>query len=261
MIKKRHILIEMLVLAIIAVSIGFTVADDELSGFGADSYHIIKSSDLHSVSAYSDESVGLINMIKTEIGAFDDTLQKTRNTAMFSFGADMLNIKDESYLSLQDALGQIHGSGYDKSVLLQGCDIPFALVREDLFKLSDEGNIVLANSMTNILLPTTDEGNSKVNNIASALSKAFGDSSEITIKKFIWDGKNTFDTSSMLNELNIEKYFSSDEVKDLMNAFNDPEMLALLEAARDSARQPSVDRKDTRYYDSLGGMSCRWGYS
>jgi hypothetical protein len=250
----KILVVMVLALGGLAASMNSCCGQDETPSLA---YEIVDSQDRREIASFGNNNLGLINLMKTEISIPNGFLQKTRDTALLSFGAEKLTLSDESYLAIRDVFGRQQEGVYKNFVVLNDIDIPFAMYQRDLIKLSDAGIPELADSTTTLLFPTTGEDKQKIDNIASALVNTFGDNSKVSIKTFKWDGIK-IDASSMFKELNLEKAFNSDQMKDFMDLFSDPEMWALLEAARDSQQQK---RDGPPWYDSADGISCKWGYA
>jgi hypothetical protein len=217
----------------------------------------VDSYDLHEVSAYGNGPLGLINNMKSTLVPADDSVEKLRKTMTFSSGAELLQMDDVSDFAATDGQGNVHGSGFERSLTLKDFSYPFAIMREDLMQLSGNGATLGGTSSKTILfLPSTDMYDMDEN--MKELSSAFGGTSKIYIKTFKYDT----DFKVMFSEMGIDlgMFMGQANFAEMFASFRDPQLWALLEAARES-NNPRVEEINRRnYIDSSNGVVCRWGY-
>lgn len=148
--------------------------------------------DERSIVASGNGAMGLLNNMKTGLTQADDgSIWKSRKASLLSYGSDLMVIKDFSRLSGSDTNGNEYSSESEREITLKDCDYPFALMNEDLTKLSSDGGIENVYSNTNVLLPDTSSPED-----LEMFNNAFGKSGNINIKMFnLGSYFNMFDLS------------------------------------------------------------------
>ena len=136
--------------------------------------------DERSIVSSGNGAMGLLNNMKTGLTQADDgSVLKSRKASLLSYGSDLMVIKDFSRLSGSDTNGNEYSSQSEREITLKDCDYPFALMSEDLTKLSGDGSIENVYSNTDVLLPDTSSPED-----LDMFTNAFGKSGNINIRMF-----------------------------------------------------------------------------
>jgi hypothetical protein len=113
----------------------------------------ITSLDKRFITSFGDGEMGLINNMKTDLSLdTDGSILKSRKVAMFSYGSDLMNIGDISGFSGRDIQGNEFSMESERLVTLKDCSFPFALLSEDLTRLSSDGSGIEDLYLKNVLL-------------------------------------------------------------------------------------------------------------
>jgi hypothetical protein len=179
-----------------------------------------------------------------------------------------MDITETSKLTGIDDMGINYTYGWEHSGTLKNVSYPFAMMRDDLVKLSYK-NLSVEDyySKTYLLLP---EGFESVYDLG-ALNATFGNSSQIEIKTFKYDLdalQYGYDMNSLsrlfgsgLNDSTMELFGDS------LNIFNellrDPDMRKMMTDYQNSTRENKDNQKayDPKrlFLESKGGVTCIWG--
>ena len=102
--------------------------------------------------------MGLWSKLDTSITFGEDgSLLKTRNSGLFSYGSDLMEINEVSWLTAKDGLEfDQYSDGYNFSTTLKDVQFPFAVLRSDLTTLTGE-NFTLADVDSHSYLLLYDE--------------------------------------------------------------------------------------------------------
>ncbi len=226
----------------------------------------VGSFDQHKAISYSMGTMGMSNKMTSFLTLLDDgSIEKSRNTAMFSFGSDLLNAEDVSEFSGIDALGNEYRKTYQKSITIKNSELPFMIISNDLARLSAQGiDADNTYSKTYILLPDLYSADQ-----INGLSAALGDSSDISIKTFKY-GSNMNDMFRLLDlDLNMGLYFGSFPWAEAFSALmGNKEIWELyrkgaidqLNKKNEEEEEDDIDiLYDTGWgdWDSAGGISCK----
>ena len=95
--------------------------------------------------------------MNTAILTEDGAIKKTRNQGLISYGSELMQIFDYSWLTIEYGMGdERYNDGYQIDRTLQNAALPFAVLREDMLTLSDLVNInnetMSSSSATKLLL-------------------------------------------------------------------------------------------------------------
>lgn len=117
----------------------------------------VSSYDQHDVASWGNGAMGLLNNMQTGLTLTEDgSVLKSRKITLFSYGSELMQIGDISSLSGRDTLGNEFDSQSERLVTLKDCSFPFALLSEDLTRLSGDGIGIEDLSSRNLLiLPST----------------------------------------------------------------------------------------------------------
>ena len=216
----------------------------------------VGSFDKHSVASYSNGVMGLSNEMESYLTPDEDgSIIKSRKTTLLSFGSELMEIGDVYRFSGRDTLGNEFSTGSQSSITLKNCVFPFAVIREDLTKLSDE-NLLFdeIDSKTCLLLP--DMFSPEELNLFSA---AFGDAGRPQIKIFKYDS----DLNAMFSGLGIDMSAYSIDASwaKFLVLMRNPEMWKAFEkAARDQQERKEIEFDyGIDHIETIGGMQCTWG--
>lgn len=213
------------------------------------------SIDKHSVASYGNGPMGLASNLETELTQTDDgSVLKSRNLAMLSYGSELMNMNDFSSLSGTDTLGNEFSTQSENTVTLKNCVYPFALMKEDLTKISGDGTGISDTSKTLLILPDAYSAAD-----LAMFNNAFGDSGNFYVKtlKYTFDIKAFFDEVGLFNlstEFNIKGSFGQ-----LSAVINEDikitqEMIRKKQSEDEAAKEPY----DPNQRDSNGGVTCYW---
>jgi hypothetical protein len=145
----------------------------------------VSSFDQHNVISFGNGAMGLLNNMETGLTLTEDgSVLKSRKIAMFSYGSDLMQIGDIQSLSARDTLGNEFSSQSERLVTLENLNLPFALLSEDLTRISGDGIGIEDLSSKNILLlPDTYAAD-----YLDRLTLAFGGPDSIDITTFKYAG-------------------------------------------------------------------------
>ncbi|HON35535.1 MAG TPA: hypothetical protein PLY52_04390 [Methanothrix sp.] len=229
----------------------------------------ISSKDIHSVSSFSNSPMGLWSMMNTAILTEDGTIKKSRNYGLISYGSELMQIFDYSWLTIEDGLGgERYNDGYVIDTTLHKAVLPFAVLREDSLTLTDLVNVnnetMSSISVTKLLLY---EDFYKSYDI-SALNEAFGNSSTVEEVLFRYDPElgelNPLSASSL--DLSIFEDFwagfgSIFNNQDIMKMFNDYAKEQLEREKQEQNNKDQFERIENMFNKCDGGVCCKWGTS
>lgn len=138
----------------------------------------ISTKDVQSISSFSNGPLGLWSAMNTYILEEDGTLKKSRETGVFSYGSELMQIKEYSWLIAEDDFGnEFYSDGYFINYTLLNAKLPFAVIREDMITLSDlsivNNEALNSSSVTKLLLYEDFYESYDID----ALNRAFGKSS------------------------------------------------------------------------------------
>ncbi len=224
----------------------------------------ISSQDVQNIASYGNGPMSLFSGMDTSLVFGEDgTLEKSRKTSLFSAGSELMEINEISWLSGQDSFGNDFNYGYEQFTTLNDASFPFAVLREDLTKVSGTSmNLDESTSMTYLLLYDDFSANYDT----SALQMAFGNSSEMMIKTFKYDPAMSNLSTNLGFDLSL--YFSSDIWAQFGDIFNNQEIMALFhqmaldqQAAKNNQNDDDNPLGPRRNWweDSEGGVYCKWG--
>lgn len=236
-----------------------TLTDSNSLTPATDSIWSVGSFDKHSVASFSNGAMGLSNDLETYLTPQEDgSILKSRKISMISFGSELMTVGDLSSFTGSDSLGNEFGTGSESLITLKNCAFPFAVVRQDLTKLSSDGiNIDDINSKTFLLLPdvyTADE--------AAMLGDVFGKGSITDIEMF----KSSADMKSIFNDagFDLTKYFSMKDLGAFMGMFDNSDIWEMFRKGAQDRLDAEADKEPDRtfgnYRASSGGVTCTWGY-
>jgi hypothetical protein len=227
----------------------------------------IYSIDTQNIASYGDGTMGLFNNMETSLSYGEDGfLEKSRKTSLLTFGTERMDIFEASNLTGIDEVGNIYNYGWERSATLKDVSFPFAVMRDDLVRLSDQ-NLSAEGyySRTFLLLP---EGFESVYNL-DTLNATFGTSSEIEIKTF----KYNYDSLQYGFDMNnLSQLFGSGLSGETMSLFGeslslfydlltDPQMRQMMTDYQNQTRADPVPVYDPQilFKESMGGVTCIWG--
>jgi hypothetical protein len=212
----------------------------------------VGSLDKYGVVSFGNGPMGLASDLQTSLTQTNDgSVLKSRNLAMLSYGSELLNLNEFSSLTGSDTLGNEFGTQSENTATLKNCIYPFALIQEDLTKISSDGTgIGDTYSKTLLLLPDAYSADD-----LAMFTSAFGDSSSFNIKMF----KYTFDIKGFFNEA---KLFDLKSAGFNLNGTFDQALAAMdmsISTIQDLIRQQQAKNEyDYNQWDSNGGVSCNW---
>ena len=167
-----------------------------------------------------------------------------------------------------DEMGNIYDYGWERSATLKDVSFPFAVMRDDLVRLSDQ-NLSEEGyySKTFLLLP---EGFESVYDLGT-LNATFGNSSVIEIKTFKYDygalqyGFDMKNLSQLFGSgLNSETMsLFGDSLRQFYAILTDPQMRQMMtdyqNQTKDGGSDPKVYNPRLLFQESMGGVTCIWG--
>jgi hypothetical protein len=212
----------------------------------------VGSLDKYGVESFGNGPMGLASDLQTSLTQTNDgSVLKSRNLAMLSYGSELLNLNEFSSLTGSDTLGNEFGTQSENTATLKNCIYPFALIQEDLTKISGDGTgIGDTYSKTLLLLPDAYSAAD-----LAMFTSAFGDSSSFNIKMF----KYTFDINGFFNEAGL---YDLKAAGFNMNGTFDQALAAMdmsISTIQDLIRQQQAKNNyDYNQWDSNGGVSCNW---
>jgi hypothetical protein len=232
-----------------------SIAANNLAALSPDGSITFDSLDQHYVISQGDGTLGLANqLVSSLVQAEDGSIIKSRKTAMFSFGSELLNIVDTTNLIGTDALGGTLNAQFEKTITLKNYVYPFAMIREDLIALSSEGlETKDIGSTTTLILPdlyTSDE-------VASLVS-ALGESGTVDLQTIGFDPEMTDLSDFSKININLFKQFDMSQLLEILNNEEMWDMIKEEARKRQEAEANSMDAD--RFFASAGGIECRWGY-
>lgn len=253
----------------------FTNAEEEEDGYyfeiidePADAL-TISSKDIHSVASFSNNPMGLWSMMNTAILTEDGAIKKTRNQGLISYGSELMQIFDYSWLTIEYGMGdERYNDGYQIDRTLQNAALPFAVLREDMLTLSDLVNInnetMSSSSVTKLLLYEDFYKSYDV----SALNEAFGNSSTVEEVLFRYDPElgelNPLSASGL--DMSIFGGFWSEfgsifNNQDIMQMFHDYAKEQLERENQEQNNKDQFERIENMFNKCEGGICCKWGTS
>jgi hypothetical protein len=219
----------------------------------------VGSIDKYSVASFGNGPMGLATDLETGLTLGEDgSILKSRNLAMLSYGSELMNINDFSSLTGRDTLGNEFGAQSEKTVTLKNCIYPFALIKEDLTRISSDGTgIGDAQSKTLLLLPDAYSADD-----LAMFTTAFGDSGVFDVKMF----KYTFDINGFFNDAGLFDLkaagFNSTGAFGQLSAVINADVKIMQDMIREKQAEDEAAKKDAPYdynqWDSNGGVSCNW---
>ncbi len=227
----------------------------------------ISTKDLQSISTFSNGPLGLWSAMNTYVLQEDGTLKSSRETGVFSYGSELMQIKEYSWLIAEDELGnELYSDGYFINYTLQGAKLPFAVIREDMITLSE---LSLANneafnssSVTKLLLYEDFYDSYDID----ALNRAFGKSSDVNEVLFRYNPE--LGSLDPMNESTLDMSLFGDMWSEFGNIFNNPEVMKMFndfakeQLERQREEQNNKDNLNTieNMFDKCdGGVCCKWG--
>jgi len=233
----------------------------------------IHSIDTQNIASYGNGTMGLFNNMETSLSYGEDGfLEKSRKTSLLTFGTEMMDIFEASNLTGIDEIGNIYNYGWERTATLKDVSFPFAVMRDDLVRLSDQNLSVEGyNSKTFLLLPEGYESVESVYDL-DALNATFGDSSQIEIKTF----KYNYDSLQYGFDMNnLSQLFGSGlggerlilygkSLHEFYAILTDPKMRQMMTDYQNQTREKQ-ENHDSGYNpkilfkESMGGVTCIWG--
>lgn len=209
----------------------------------------ITSIDQLTVASYSNGDMGLLTQMQTACWFEEDgTLEKSRKTSMFSFGSDLLEMMETSSFTGLDELGNEYSYVYEKSTTLKDFSYPFALIQDDILKLSGNDLSLLGFDSNKYILLSGDISTSDLN----TLSEAFGGLGSNQIKYFKIDQSMTSASNSL--SIDLSMFFTEDLWTEAMKIFHEG-AIAQSEKENSEIHIPITGMFET----SNGEVSCKWG--
>ena len=228
---------------------------------------IVSSKDVQSISTFSNGPLGLWSAMNTEILEDDGTLKKSRESGFFSYGSELLNIEEFSWLIAEDQLGnEFYSDGYYINTSLKDAMLPFAVIREDMITLSDlsmmNNEAMDSVSVTRLLLYEDFYESYDID----ALNRAFGESSTVDEVLFRYDPE--LGSLDPMNESTLDMSMFGDIWSEFGSIFNNPEIMKMFndfakeQLERQRQEQENEDKFNTienMFGDCNGGVCCKWG--
>ena len=211
----------------------------------------VASFDKHSVLSYGNGDMGLANNMQTVLTQDPDgSILKTRRISTFSYGSELMEITDISGLTSTDTLGNQYGKQSEGMVTLKNCDYPFALLKEDLTKISSDGiSIDDIGSKTFLLLPDSYSADD-----LAMFTSTFGDSNVLDIRMF----KYSNDTTALFNDAQFNLSMAG---LDINGIFGQIDIMGFIQEFIDLIKkQQEQEKNDPNYnrWDSNGGVAVNW---
>lgn len=227
----------------------------------------ISTEDVQRISTFSNGPLGLWSAMNTNVLAEDGTLKKSRESGFFSYGSELMNIEEFSWLTTEDPLGnELYNDGYYINATLIDAKLPFAVIREDMITLSDlsmmDNEALNSSSVTRLLLYEDFYDSYDID----ALNQAFGKSSKIDQVLFRYDPE--LQSLDPLNQSVLDMSMFGDIWSEFGNIFNNPEIMKMFndfakeQLERQKQEQENKDKFDTienMFGDCNGGVCCKWG--
>ncbi len=233
----------------IDANINMGIVNTESLTPAGDNLKKITSNDELSVSSYSNGDMGLLTQMQTACWFEEDgSLDKSRKTTMFSFGSDLLEMIETSSFTGLDEQGNEYGYMYEKSTTLKDFSYPFALIQDDILKLSGEDLTFLGLDSNKYILLTDEISANDLN----TLSDAFGGLSSDQIKHFKYDQSLTSASNSL--SIDLSMFITEDIWSEAMKIFHEG-AIAQLERENAEHHIPVTGL----FQDANGEISCRWG--
>lgn len=228
---------------------------------------VINSRDLQSISTFSNGPLGLWSVMNTRFLDEDGTFKKSRQVGVFSYGSELMQIKEYSWLTAEDESGnELYSDGYNVGSTLKDAKLPFAIIRDDMITLSDlslmDNDAVDSISITRLLLYEDFYESYDIN----ALNKAFGGSSTVDEVLFRYDPE--LGSLDPLNQSSLDMSMFGDIWSEFGSVFNNPQIMEMFnEFAKKQLRrqQEEKDQKDKQIYiehlfdECDGGVCVKWG--
>lgn len=231
---------------------------------------IIHSIDTQNIASYGNSDMMLFNNMETSLSYLDGgLLEKSRKTSLLTFGTERMDINESSYLTGIDEVGNVYDYGWERSATLENVSFPFAVMRDDLVRLSDQNfSEESYYSRTFLLLP---EGYESVYDL-NTLNATFGDSSLIEIKTFKYDYDSLqygFDMDTLsqlfgsgLSGETLELFGES--LRQFYSTLTNKELRQMMTDYQNQTREKK-ELPDSGYnprilfQESMGGVTCIWG--
>lgn len=226
--------------------------------------YVFSSQDFQRVTSYSNGPLGLTTMLQSSLTPLaDGGWEKTRKTALFSYGSEKLALSEASKMTIIDATSSNPVEyGYEIDETLNGFSFPFAVAREDLWKLSaSDSTLSDSISTTYLLLPSNFDQTFGMDQLAMA----FGKDSNVKEITFQYDSATRALVLDQSLGLDLSNYFADDTWDMFDEVFNNKEIWGLLHdmASKEKARREAEENAGMpqRFWweESEGGVTCLWG--
>lgn len=227
---------------------------------------IINMEDMQSISSFSNSPLGLWSAMNTMVLGEDGTLKKSRESGFFSYGSELIQIEEYSWLTAEDELGNVlYDDGYFIKSILLDAKLPFAVIRVDMITLSDlslmNNSALDSSSVTNLWLYEDFYESYDI----EALNRAFGKSSTLNEVLFRYDPE--LESLDPLNHSTLDMSMFGDMWSEFADVFNNPEIMKMFNefAKEQLKRQKSNNNEDMQLtiqnmFDNCdGGVCCKWG--
>jgi len=197
----------------------------------------------------------------------DGTIKKSRESGVFSYGSELMQIKEFSWMIAEDDFGnELYSDGYFINYTLVDAKLPFAVIREDMITLSDlsiiNNEALNKSSVTKLLLYEDFYESYDID----ALNRAFGKSSVVDEVLFRYDPE--LKSLDPMNESTLDISMFGDVWSEFGRIFNNPEIMKLFnEFAKEQLEKQKQDQKNDdmqlqieNLFDKCdGGVCCKWG--
>lgn len=227
----------------------------------------ISARDMQSISTFSNGPLGLWSVMNTNILSEDGTLKKSRETGVFSYGSELMLIKQYSWLTAEDEFGnEFYSDGYFINTTLLDAKLPFAVIREDTITLSQlsimNNEALNSSSVTKLLLYEDFYDSYDID----ALNRAFGESSDVNEVLFRYDPELA--SLDPMSESNLDMSMFGDIWSEFGRIFNNPEVMKLFNdfAKEQLEKQKQEQNNDDKQFQIEnmfdkcdGGVCCKWG--
>lgn len=227
----------------------------------------MSTKDVQSISSFSNGPMGLWSAMNTYILEEDGTLKKSRETGVFSYGSELMQIKEYSWLIAEDDFGnELYSDGYFINYTLLNAKLPFAVIREDMITLSDlsivNNEALNSSSVTKLLLYEDFYESYDID----ALNRAFGKSSELDEVLFRYDPE--LGSLDPMNQSTLDMSMFGDMWSEFGSIFNNPEVMKMFnEFAKEQLEKQKQDQNNDdpqitieNMFDKCdGGVCCKWG--
>jgi hypothetical protein len=226
--------------------------------------YTFNSQDFQRVTSYSNGPLGLTTTLQSSLTPLaDGGWEKTRKTALFSYGSEKLVLSEASKMTIIDATSSNPVEyGYEIDETLNGFSFPFAVAREDLWRLSaSDSTLTDSISTTYLLLPSNFDQTFGMDQLAMA----FGKDSNVKEITFQYDSATRALVLDQSLGLDLSNYFADDTWDMFNEVFNNKEIWGLLHdmASKEKARREAEENAGMpqRFWweESEGGVTCLWG--